>query len=60
MLETWWGRRAEEPAIPERELRFLMKLGRIERDEAIQLLAKFHGDREAVYAELRSRCKPGG
>lgn len=36
-----------------------MKLGRIERDEAIQMLIKFHGDREAVYAELRSRCKPG-
>jgi len=55
MHETWWRRREGQPLIPERELRFMMKLGRLERDEAMRLLGRYRGDREAVYAELRAR-----
>ena len=55
MHETWWRRREAQPPIPERELRFMMKLGRLERDEAMRLLGRYRGDREAVYAELRTR-----
>lgn len=55
MHETWWQRREAQPLIPERELRFMMKLGRVERDEAMRLLGRYRGDREAVYAELRRR-----
>jgi hypothetical protein len=55
MHETWWRRQEAQPLIPERELRFMMKLGRVERDEAVRLLGRYRGDREAVYAELRRR-----
>ena len=55
MHETWWRRREAQPPIPERELRFMMKLGRLERDEAMRLLGRYRGDREAVYAALRTR-----
>ena len=55
MHETWWRRREAQPLIPEPELRFMMKLGRLERDEAMRLLGRYRGDREAVYAELRTR-----
>lgn len=55
MYETWWRRREAQPPIPECELRFMMKLGRLERDEAIRLLGRYHGDREAVYAALGTR-----
>ncbi|CDX18711.1 hypothetical protein MPLDJ20_110198 [Mesorhizobium plurifarium] len=33
----------------------MMKLGRLERDEAMRLLGRYRGDREAVYAALRTR-----
>ena len=55
MHETWWRRQETQTLIPERELRFMMKLGRVERDEAMRLLGRYRGDREAVYAELRRR-----
>ena len=55
MHETWWRRQETQSLIPERELRFMMKLGRVERDEAMRLLGRYRGDREAVYAELRRR-----
>lgn len=34
----------------------MMKLGRLERDEAMGLLGRYRGDREAVYAALLKRA----
>ncbi|UCI10546.1 hypothetical protein [Mesorhizobium sp. B1-1-8] len=44
--------------VSESELRFIIKLGRIDREEALALLAKHHGDQEAVFAELAARRPP--
>lgn len=55
MHQTWWRRRGGQPLIPESELRFMMKLGRLERDETMRLLGRYRGNREAVYAELMTR-----
>ena len=52
-----FGRFARE-SVPRHEVDFICKIGRIDRDEAIALLQKHVGDREAVFSELASRVSP--
>jgi hypothetical protein len=54
---TAWAGRMAASRVPEYELQFMMKLGRMERSEALSLLAMHHGDRDAVYASLTARLK---
>lgn len=44
-------------SVPRHELDFIGKLGRIDHQEALALLQKHKGDREAVFSELVSRQK---
>jgi hypothetical protein len=44
--------------VPRHELEFISKVGRLNREEAVALLHKHMGDREAVFRELASRRKP--
>lgn len=44
-------------SVPRHELDFISKVGRIDHQEALALLQKHKGDREAVFSELVSRKK---
>ena len=37
------------------EITFIMKLGKLSRDQALALIKKHDGDRERIYAELGNR-----
>jgi hypothetical protein len=52
-----WAGRMARSRIPEYELQFMMKLGRMERSEALAFLALHDGDRDAVYASLSASVK---
>jgi len=43
--------------VPRYELDFISKVGRIDQAEALALLQRHMGDREAVFSELMSRLK---
>ena len=43
--------------VPRHELDFISKVGRIDHAEALAMLQKNMGDREAVFSELMSRLK---
>ncbi|ANT52956.1 hypothetical protein GCM10007880_13350 [Mesorhizobium amorphae] len=53
------GGSSDEPgaAVPKHELEHIMRLGRLNRDQALALLTKFQGDREAMFADLASLRK---
>ncbi len=44
-------------SVPRHELEFISKVGRLDRDEALTLLQKHSGNREAVFSELMARLK---
>ena len=52
-----WGRMVRT-AMPRHELEFIMKIGRVDRDQALSLMQKHRGDREAVFMELAARDRP--
>ncbi|MGX9143476.1 hypothetical protein [Mesorhizobium sp. 128a] len=54
--KTFLGR-LTRGSVPRHELEFIGKMGRINREEAVALLQKHMGDREAVFRELASRHK---
>jgi hypothetical protein len=43
--------------VPRHELDFISKVGRIDQAEALAMLQRHMGDREAVFSELMSRLK---
>lgn len=47
--------RLTREAVPRHEIDFISKIGRLSREEVIELLNKHRGDREAVFLELASR-----
>jgi len=53
------GVRAQLPytAVPKHELTFIMKLGLLDREQALALVKKHQGDREKIYADLAARKK---
>ena len=55
--KTFLGR-LTRASVPRHELEFISKVGRLNREEAVALLQKHMGDREAVFRELASRRKP--
>ena len=55
--KTFLGR-LTRVSVPRHELEFISKVGRLNREEAVALLHKHMGDREAVFRELAPRRKP--
>ena len=53
------GIRAQVPdaALPKHELAFIMKLGLLDREQALALVKKYQGDREKIFADLAARKK---
>ena len=58
--EGGWFRlgRLTRTSVPSHEIEFICKIGRIEREEALSLLHKHMGNREAVFSDLAWRKKP--
>ena len=55
--KTFLGRMGRA-SVPRHELEFISKMGRLNREEAVALMQKHAGNREAVFRELASRRKP--
>jgi hypothetical protein len=49
--------RMSRVTVPRHELDFISKVGRIDHAEALAMLQRHMGDREAVFSELMSRLK---
>ncbi|RUU21338.1 hypothetical protein EOD10_06980 [Mesorhizobium sp. M7A.T.Ca.TU.009.01.3.2] len=45
-----------ESSVPKHEFEFLMKLGKMTREETLALIEKYDGDRTEIYADLARRA----
>jgi hypothetical protein len=43
-------------SVPKHEFEFLMKLGKLTREETLELVEKYDGDRTEIYADLARKA----